>query len=408
MEITGWDWLITLSVDAINKQLAASQPLSKFNISGKSGLLKQNVRLQGVFGKWSIKGGSGQNLHLELPVSQGTLEIQDVTNRKVDLTDAVFTIALSLAFSPHDSNSRILLFDLSSAADEGKSPIAGQVGFLGIKPGKEQIDDNDARVAGFFLSKSLVENASKVDFIFASVLEPVAGTGWLVASHVSYAIEHAKGSTVHYLSVGGLVDAKAAVPEEVLLPPELVAGDPAAVIAMSSDMFFREVIQPLKPPQPDFPAHVGSMSYSNSIGVKADKVTYSAKYKCDVVKSTFFADITIANLDGSVSENMGISFDAKSQEIGFVKDDNAKITHHESANVGGTILASILSFFNLTSLADLGISLATLSCVPASFFNSIAIFNNLGLGSIKLAHGRAFKANSAKLNDVFYLTGTLE
>lgn len=407
MEIIGWDWLVIVSRDAINKQLAASQPLSRFDVSGRSGLLKQDVHLSGTFGKWSLQGGSGQTVHVAIPVATGSLEIKGLSPTRIDLAGAVFTVSLSLTFSATGSGPHVLNFKLDDASPEGQSPLAGQVGYLGLQAGKQRIDDGDARTAGFFLCKSLVENAAQVQFIFASILQPVAGSGWLVASHLSYALMTVAGSGHDYLCIGGLVAPARKVPGEVLMPPELVAGDPEAVVAMSQVMFFDKVIKPKVLPSPTFPSHVTSTSFSRRVDIKADKVVYSASYAATVSDHTFFGNVKVADIDGSVSETMGVSFDARSQRLGFVKDPKPSISHHEHQNTGGILLTGLLSVLGFGSLADLALSIAETCVVPQSFFAELAVFNSMGLGSVGLAHGQAFEARSASLNDVFFLTGVL-
>jgi hypothetical protein len=410
MEINGWDWLLAVTLESINDQLAKYQPLSNFDIAGKSGLLQQDVHLTGTFGKWEIQGGSGQALNIGIPVTRGSISITGTTSRSIDLTGAIFVISTTLNFSPATNNTSELKFDLKTPAAEGQTPTETEVGFLNIISGTEKVSDNDAKVAGFFLCKSLVENAAKVDFIFASILDAVVGdnSSWLIAKHVLYAIHKAEGSDENYLCIGGCINAATTPPTQVLLAPELVTKNPVAVIAMSKDLFLKTVVIPRKPPTPSFPEECSSMSYSNTLSIEASNVVYSASYSAVIKHDVFLmGELTVANVRGSIAEKMGVVFNASNQTLNFSKDPKPSIRHSEQANVGGAILSGILSILGFGTLADLCIELGTMSLMPTNFFSAVNSFNDSRLGATKLAHGKSFKPTSATLNDVFYLTGNL-
>jgi hypothetical protein len=122
MDLLGWDTVFVGTLDTVNQALArcAKELLQTFSYT------EDEVSLAGTFGAWSIvPGGSGELLHLRLPVASGRLT-GNAGSAAIDLTGigVVLQVPLQWLGVRDRPNAKALAFDFRKVAGPGSNDPA--------------------------------------------------------------------------------------------------------------------------------------------------------------------------------------------------------------------------------------------------------------------------------------------
>ena len=361
MQLYGWDTVFASSIAHANEALAESREAIALPFAHRDGA----VSVRGSAAGWSIvPGGSGQLVHLKVDIDNGEYKDGDTVT---DISGISVVLEISLKLAPlSDTASEngalkadppqklFLQFDLRAvnklapktalgwSAPRGNGAItpvriddpSGKLGEL------DKIIISDA-VAGF-----LVERSRHITTVLAEIdLVRHDDGGWLAPTETAYAyIERQDGFGA--LAVFSVTDGRPAEGIERVIDPALITTDAAGFFAMSPQMFLHHVILPMMPKAFGNGAKAKDFTYDakhnrivNAKHLKANKVKgyqpmieslvmtvkggalhMSASGKCDMnfmgVEMTF-----------KVSATSPLTYDPKTQRIGFKSDPNPKSSH---------------------------------------------------------------------------------
>lgn len=178
----GWDMVVGVPLPAANAALQASaQSLpASFSYAGTSG--EQSFTMTGRFGPWSIAGGSGQDLLLDLPIASGTMTVPAgppglLTPGTYDLSGAVVPIATRLSFTQPAASggSRSLVF----AFQAGDQPATGTgtPSSSGEALNTATLDPVAAALLPNAVAACLAQDSGSMSFVFADLVPRMTGTG---------------------------------------------------------------------------------------------------------------------------------------------------------------------------------------------------------------------------------------
>ncbi len=361
MQLYGWDTVFASSIAHANEALAESREAIALPFEHHDG----DVTVRGSAAGWSIvPGGSGQLVHLKVDIENGEYRDGDETT---DLSGIGVVLEISLKLAPlSDAGTEngavkagppeklYLQFDfrtvnklmpktaLGWAAPRG----SGAVTPIRIDDPSGKLGDLDKIIISDAVAAFLVERSQHIATVLAEIdLVRHDESGWLAPTETAYAyVERQDGFGA--LAVFSVTDGRAAETIERVIDPALITTDAAGFFAMSPQMFLRNVILPMMPKAFGNGAKGKDFSYDakhnrivNTKALKANKVKgyqpmikslamtvkggalhMSASGKCDMnfmgVEMTF-----------SVSATSPLTYDPKTQSIGFKSDPNPKSSH---------------------------------------------------------------------------------
>ncbi|HEX5493226.1 MAG TPA: TULIP family P47-like protein [Mycobacteriales bacterium] len=417
----GWDTVSAASVDAVNHVLQADprMVLTSFSFSLPA---PADYRGDGQFGPWRIvPGGSGQLLHIELPITSGTLTKGTGAAVPIAGLSAVVEVALELLPSRTQTGDRDLRFTMNSVGDQPGRTGPGVVTPIRLDDPAKKLGFEAGAVLLAAIAAALAQHGGSVAWIFATV-GPVTGTdSWLSPSASGFCYyESAAGGYLAVFNLTGGTDI-AALPRKV--EPALVAGGPAAAFAFSRELFLRHVIAPKLPDSfghgtnaATFRFEPSDSSIVNTGRIPTDSVKSGAIWYdpyIDGLKITVEGSTLVTSVHGSCDMGLGItmtfavqsrnetSVDTATGTMTFRRDANPT-THHEASipwydwflgPIPDLVMAIVVPIV-ADSIAD-GLN-AHASAAP---------IENIGDLSIHWTGFEKFHATAAGLNDSFYLKG---
>ncbi|HET7462046.1 MAG TPA: TULIP family P47-like protein, partial [Longimicrobium sp.] len=245
MDLLGWDTVSTVSIPWVNRALAERVVPLDFEFSGDD-FDAPSFTCRGRLGTWSVVGGSGDLLYVSVGLS-GQISTS-AASLALDGAAAVFAISLQL-LPPDAAQLRALTCDLSNAGVLIDMPGPGLVTPLTLTGPPEFMKElgdvgQEALLNG--LAQTLSAHAGELSYVLANVsLVPPGGNGWLAPAESAYCFYPSPhGSGQGYLAVLGVTTPRDVRRLSRTIPPELLAGNPDAALAISRDLVLAHVIMP--------------------------------------------------------------------------------------------------------------------------------------------------------------------
>ncbi len=263
MDLHGWDMVCACSVPRLNDLLAAQFKATPASLtySDNSGL-----KLDIKFDAWRIvAGGTVEKLVMQLPVNSGTLTSPLISGK---LDGAVIEIILELAFVDNKAAGKSdLRFNLTrKITNKGDTTKGGVYVSDPDKTGVLAQQDPTGALAMSLhdsIADSLIANAAKLDFVFASLnLAPNGDAYWMTAGSSRYAfVPGAKGAN-DWLAVFTMFS-NADTSKFSVEPDESLLDDNSDVCAgLSGNLFLQHIIMPKLPAGFTAPFNMFAMSGS--------------------------------------------------------------------------------------------------------------------------------------------------
>jgi hypothetical protein len=422
MNMNGWDTVFVVAIDQINSALknSTSKLVQTFSFS------EQGFTTSGNFGVWSIaEGGSGTDLMLQIDISKGSMTMSD-GGTSIDISGMSALMLVNLKLLPDKTSGQTLQFDFqyvdTSNSNTDSSPAAGMVsphdiidnGVLSLVQ-KAALENAIANV--------LVQNASAVSFVFATINPTVASdVQWLKAeeSHYCYLAPSGSAPVLAILSVTTKRDTSNL---ELGVDPSLLTGSGNAGLAISSGLFLENVIGPalIKSLGTTGSLALAGTVLQNTGTLHLPKIEKSGESYEPEVKSL---KVTIADTEIKVAcsgscdmhmnikmtfksnSTLGVSLDSKNQalQLGVV----GKTTFHKSVKIPW--YDHLLDAVTVVAEAVLQICVTAISSQLASGISSLTSSNHLVRDAPSLvswAGASGFNAQEASLATSFYMRGTL-
>ncbi|MEL6533784.1 MAG: TULIP family P47-like protein [Bacteroidota bacterium] len=424
MNLNGWDTVSVIDQGKVNRKLSdnASKLVMNFNTGWEDGFSGDYLG-QGDFGAWKIVGGSGTDIHIEIPIIVGHAWPKGKEEKKTDLAGITLTYEVNLALIPSSvhGEGKKLQFEIHKVTPAGQQRSEGGISLIG------QTDPHHtkfARQLGQALAGVLVDNNDKISFIFAQV--GISGDGvpaWLEPVQSRYSYHVPQGGTKGYLAVLSMTTQGDLPSSGTNIDSGLIPSDHDVTFAMSGDLFLEHIIMPALPDAfsnaslDNFSYSSGKISLAKDFdldGVQVAAITYypkmtsmditidSGKIK-NVAKGSVYLDMPNAYLNyGSTVENK-LEYDASTQKISFDKDPNPS-THHS---------ADVPWYDYLLGLGAIGAAIiaAVLAGVESGVGSSLS-GSNMG-GSLRSATakvvswGNDVTVKAGTLEDCFYMQGNI-
>lgn len=329
MDTNGWDIVFAADIGVINKSLQSNTAslIETFDFN------EQGYDVKGTFGTWSIAaGGSGKNLALNIELKSGLLTPPGQSS--IDITGLIvqLVVALQLLPSPSSPGGQTLTFNFKSV---GNSPSAdnGIVTPNGVIDPDHRLTLLQESAVGMAVATCLVNNASKVSYVFANITPSAAnGTPWLMPHQSSYCYAPVIGGGASLAILSMTSDGPSNAPLKV--DPSLLGQPGDAGLAIAPWIFLRNVFVPGLANAWGVAASLfsvdnnGHLSNTGTIGLPSVSKAGETYYpKINSLTASVQADHVALSVSGSCdmgmnismtfngSSNIGIQFDPVSQKI---------------------------------------------------------------------------------------------
>lgn len=421
MDLHGWDTAYATHIGQLNLALAAPGATVRSFEAEEEGWM-----VRGTLGPWRIvPGGAGILLHLEVPITEGSLCSSG--GPEASLAGVSVLLEINLQVLPSKlPGEKELGFHFQHRGQPG-GPATGATG--AVTPLKvlnpAGLSFTQQAVLGAGLADSLVRQASAIAFSFASisVVPPGATGSWLSPRSCAYAYCQTDGGE-GFLVIYGATDGRNtdALPRQV--DPALIAGQAQACFAISPALFLKNVIQPLLPQVYagtnaaafTFDAAHTTIRATRAIGVggvKSGAITYYPQIQSLAITTAgsrlnvraegdcdMYMGMSLAFAVSSQSESQ---FDASKATLSLRKDPHPEVSHSSHIPWYDYLmgpLADIIMLIVVPLVAD-GIANGLNSAMQGM------TFSNAGPQSVRWAGMKTFTIQGGELNTAFRLWGRL-
>ncbi|AXA90938.1 TULIP family P47-like protein [Massilia sp. YMA4] len=246
MNTFGWDTISVVNIDQVNRQLTQrlSELLMTFDTSWDDAFAGK-FAAQGNFGPWSITGGDASDIHLTLPITNGTIRpVTPAQGAAVDISGMSVTLEVNLAWVPsavapgaHD-----LCFALNAVTPAGAARQPGDIYFMGAS---DPHDTGKGRELGTGVANVLLDNKDKITFVFAQtgLIDPNTAT-WLLPKQSAYSYHTPTGSAQGYLAIFSVTTDRDISQLATNIDSAMTGSNSPLVLAISGDMFMQNAILP--------------------------------------------------------------------------------------------------------------------------------------------------------------------
>jgi len=421
MDLHGWDTAYATHIGQLNLALAAPGATVRSFEAEEEGWM-----VRGTLGPWRIvPGGAGILLHLEVPITEGSLCSSGGPEASLAGVSVLLEINLQVLPSKLPGEQE-LGFHFQHRGQPGANAPGNTGAVTPLKVlNPAGLSFTQQAVLGAALADSLVRQASAIAFSFASisVVPPGATGSWLTPRSCAYAYCQTDGGE-GFLVIYGATDGRNtdALPRQV--DPALIAGQAQACFAISPALFLKNVIQPMLPQVYagtdaatfTFDAAQGTIRSTRAIGVggiKSGAITYYPQIQSLAI-TTAGSRLTV-RLEGDCDMYMGMSltfaissqseshFDASKATLSLSKDPNPAVSHSSHIPWYDYLmgpLADIIMAIVVPLVAD-GIANGLNSAMQGM------TFSNAGPQSVRWAGMKAFTIQGGELNTAFRLWGQL-
>ncbi len=352
MNLYGWDTASVVQVAQLNKALASAKNPCLHVFSSQLG---SEATASGEIGTWALVGGSGDLLHLELPLTTGSITTgSGATKMTTTFKDisVILEITLTLLPSNVQKEQQDLLFNFKKV---GKSRSPGEDGVivpLQMNDPNHQLKDEQTALLPVLVAQYLVDHASTISFVFASLnLAKPANNSWLTPIKFGYSYYQEQSGT-GYIVIYGVVTDRDVSKLNRQVDPLLIKGSAIAFYAISDAMLLKHVILPLLPNSYTYRDTHGAFTFdpaSNSIkntkGIYVQSIKNGLLWYYPIINSlqvTVTGNALRTSATGTCNMYMGITlnfsvttncqavFDDKQATLSFAKDPNPQKSHSTS------------------------------------------------------------------------------
>lgn len=243
----GWDTVYAIRVPDINKAIVAKKASPKtFEQTMSDPDIGIDISIEGEFGDWAIgTGGDGQNLHMKVPITQGTYKTPKST---YSLNKCTAVINIKLAYfplqTPQPSSEIRSKHDLKLNTNHtDTAPIVSLVSFIfpegAVKPG------NDALLQGAFRNW-FNANIEKFEHVFSTVNINLRAEDikWLKPTYTSYAYSDNPDPDYSFFAVLCMTDGRSGKELTHALSPSAIVPGSRASFLISRSLFVEKSILP--------------------------------------------------------------------------------------------------------------------------------------------------------------------
>ena len=426
MDMSGWDTMFAATIAYTNEALLLSSEVLQSVQTVVNGALG-SFTISAEFGPWQvITGGSGQLIHMVLPITSGSITPAEGTAASLNGCQPIMQFSLQLLSAGEDQNaSQQIVLNIKEAGQlgaPGGPGIVNPIGFLGPVPLSSQLQP----ILLNGLATAIAANASRIGFALASI-NPVApgSPSWLAPKNCGFLYFETGSPAVGYLAI--LSTAASSSNPEMVVDPSLVSGGLPAGYAISLPLYLSHVTLPailLALPGAETQQFVVNTSPASLVLDDGQSVSLGSH---QVGAITYHPEITSLSMTPGVGE-MSISangncdlyggcsmtftaaaqnqfeFNAANQTCSFSADNNPSVQHSTSVPwwyLGGGVLAyaiaDTVTVFVSQGVADLvgnEIAAGTLSSSPTQ--------------SVSFAGMKSFTATAVSLNGAVVIQTSTE
>lgn len=433
----GWDIVYACSGDYINRQLAANagKLIQSFTYEDAA------IKLSGLFGPWKIvPGGSGPLLQFETPITTGQVYFKQF-EETVSLNGVVPLVQMQLQLAK-GSNQQIvksLTFNCTSVGKKSGDTTPGAVTVInpdttGTLAKHPKANQPNGAIAAAVLAAGLgavfVQNASQLNFVFASVLPVPTGQNadWLTPIRATYAYQQPIDKALGGIAILGVLSSASINNLPRTFDTNLLLNKDFGFI-LSGQAFMQNVILPSLPGAFQGNCHVndfrlnadGSITMAegfNLNSVKVGLIDYTPNVtavnyhiddnsmRCYVATSTDITGLTDAYVTNSVTSNNVSTFNVSTRTLSFLNDPNKSSTQDSHIPCWEKVLGSL----------TLGIMNVVIEAVSLAIENSVGdltssktaqSLGNLAPGLVSWSGQQSITVNAGGLVDNVYMQGSL-
>ena len=199
MDTNGWDTVFVADIVEVNKSLANSvaKLLPNFQFQNQDA----GINATGDLATWQIvPGGSGELLYLEITLANARLT-EAGQNYDISGVQLVFKVSLNLLPAPDVPRGQQLRFHFASFNEDAGSDD-GAISLVTAVDPSGKLTVVQTAVVGRAVGQALVDGASDVSFIFATI-NPLAASGvaWLQPVRSTYSYADVVDSDRHWLGI---------------------------------------------------------------------------------------------------------------------------------------------------------------------------------------------------------------
>jgi hypothetical protein len=233
-----------MSVDQVNAGLeAANDDVMTLFAYQEGGALAAGRVLP-----WRLAtGGSGEYVHLELPVSQGTLSGVGSSAALDGLTLRLLVPLKLVSTGPQQSDLRPDLHTLADGTpieDIVASGGAFTIDVPGVIDPTNRLSADQQRAFAKLLAAGLAGRAQELDYAFARLGGAAGIAGFPAPVNAAFSYADVDDPPASYLVILATIDGRDTSGLDAQFEPELLDGHPAAVVAISGDVVLRQLLMP--------------------------------------------------------------------------------------------------------------------------------------------------------------------
>lgn len=420
MNMNGWDTVFVASIDAINASLAraTAKLIQKFRFA------QQGFSVSGSFGTWSIvEGGSGELLMLQIQISSGSMQMAaDAPSINLSGLSAQLLVSLQLLPSKTTAGGQSLLFDFKAVgpANQGGTGVVSPHDIVG----GTNLTLVQKAALGNAIASALVQHASDISFVFASLNPTQAGgVPWMQPTYSRYAYL-APAGTLASLAILSVTSNRDVTVLPLLVDPTILQGKGNAGLAISPALFLQNVLAPtllasfkasgtlmvnvagvlvnsgqlalpeLSRSGEDYHPHIDSLTAA----VSDNQVQVALNGSCDMhmgVSMTFNA-----------SSNLGVAIDAQGKALSF--SNIGTPTFHNDVDIPW--YDHLFDIISPAAEIILQVTVAAISSQLGGGISDITSAENFVQNAstmVTWAGGGGFQAQSGSLAGAFCMRGSL-
>ena len=399
MHLSGWDTISVVSIARVNAALAkrACELLGGFDFKADT------LRIKGVFEPWRVvRGGSGQLLRLETPISE--LMVEGVPGKGIQKFEkALVTVEVALKLIPEAAHGgHALVFDFSEESDSEVG--GGTIRPIGVEVEGVDLDPVTERLLPDAVARCLSAHAEDITYVFAETATTGAA-GWLAPVEVEWG--YIETPDTAHLALFGLLKPRPSDGLARSVEPPMLAAE--AAFAVSGVRWSESVLAPTMSHALKVPFICdaqGRVSNKKRFAVPGGKKHDATVGKMLLqIRGNKLHSHTTGDAYGPLGMHLKYSIDAASPftfdkrtgATGFAADNNPKVSH--SGGLSGKFAWLIDWLFQLI--------LAFQKDTTNKLISQIAVQNQKIAANVTNAVGwtgsQAFKATNAQLADAMAL-----
>jgi len=235
----GWDTVFAIKFPDVNSAIvsAGASPASfSYTNTGSSG----TIVITGTFGDWQLTtGGDGENLHMSLPISSGSV---DNAGSVTPYSNATATIEVRLDLLPQPGAT-------STSGPNNLVVDPSVVSVLDISYSGTAPDAVTSALINQGLEDWLVANIQDFNHVFATVdlntrLDSASQFQWLMPTHTSYAVGDAATVADAVFAVLSMTENRSAANLSHIVDADAIPGGERSGFLINTERFLEKIVLP--------------------------------------------------------------------------------------------------------------------------------------------------------------------